>query len=128
LNFESKTHEAQLEDQKPRKSSKSHLEEGKIIRPTNGTKSGKSNKMANKRQEKLKAPPEITPLNTLNASSLAQIDIIMFLLSTTWLAKSSTNFVHNLSPFDNELIKHNPREAQDAIREIKIRMLHKVYK
>jgi hypothetical protein len=27
------------------------------------------------------------------------------------ISKSSTNFVHNLSPFDNKLIKHNPREA-----------------
>jgi hypothetical protein len=36
----------------------------------------------------------------------------MFLLLTTWLAKSSTNFVPILSPFDNELI----------------RVLHKAYK
>jgi hypothetical protein len=34
----------------------------------------------------------------------------MFLLSTTWLAKSSTNFMPILSPFGNELIKHNSRE------------------
>jgi hypothetical protein len=52
----------------------------------------------------------------------------MFLLSTIRLAKSYTNFVHNLSPFGNELIKHNLREAWDAIYEIKIRVLHKVYK
>jgi hypothetical protein len=26
------------------------------------------------------------------------------------ISKSSTNFVHNLSPFGNKLIKHNPRE------------------
>jgi hypothetical protein len=37
----------------------------------------------------------------------------MFLLSTTQLAKSSTNFVHILSPFGIELIKHNLREASD---------------
>jgi hypothetical protein len=55
-------------------------------------------------------------------------NIITFLLSTTGLAKSSTNFVHILSPFGNELIKHNPREAGDAMHEIKIRVLHKVYK
>jgi hypothetical protein len=36
--------------------------------------------------------------------------------------------VHNLSPFGYELIKHNPREARDAMHEIKIRVLHKVYK
>jgi hypothetical protein len=34
----------------------------------------------------------------------------MFLLSTTRLAKSSTNFVPILSPFGNELIKHKLRE------------------
>jgi hypothetical protein len=52
----------------------------------------------------------------------------MFLLSTTRLAKRSTNFVHILSPFGTELIKHNPREARDAMNEIKIRVLHKVNK
>jgi hypothetical protein len=36
--------------------------------------------------------------------------------------------VHILSPFGNELIKHNPREEWDAMHEIKIRVLHKVYK
>jgi hypothetical protein len=61
--------------------------------------------------EKLKTPPlKSTPPNTLNASSPAEIEIVMFFLSTTRLAKSSINFVHNLSPFDNELIKHKPRE------------------
>jgi hypothetical protein len=44
------------------------------------------------------------------------------------VSKSSTNFVHNLSPFGNELIKYNPREEWDAMHEIKIRVLHKVYK
>jgi hypothetical protein len=52
----------------------------------------------------------------------------MFLLSTTQLAKSPTNFVHNLSPFGNELIKHKPREERYAMHEIKIRVLHKAYK
>jgi hypothetical protein len=52
----------------------------------------------------------------------------MFLLSTTRLAKSSTNFVCILSPFGNELVKHNLREAWDAMHEIKIRVLHMVYK
>jgi hypothetical protein len=44
------------------------------------------------------------------------------------ISKSSTNFVHNLSLFGNELIKHNSREELDAIHEMKIRVLHKVYK
>jgi hypothetical protein len=42
----------------------------------------------------------------------------MFLLSSTRLAKSSTNFVTILSPFDNELIKYKPREEQNAMQEI----------
>jgi hypothetical protein len=36
--------------------------------------------------------------------------------------------VHILSPIGNEFIKHKPREAWDAMHEIKIRVLHKVYK
>jgi hypothetical protein len=36
--------------------------------------------------------------------------------------------MHNLSPFDNELIEHKPREEQDAKHEIKISVLHKAYK
>jgi hypothetical protein len=41
----------------------------------------------------------------------------MFLLSSTLLAKSSTNFVPILSPFGNELIKRKPREERDAMHE-----------
>jgi hypothetical protein len=40
--------EAQLEDQKPRKTQEGHLEEGKNARPTKGTKRGKPKKMAKK--------------------------------------------------------------------------------
>jgi hypothetical protein len=36
--------------------------------------------------------------------------------------------VHILSPFGNELIKHKLREEGDAMHEIKIRVLHKIYK
>jgi hypothetical protein len=36
--------------------------------------------------------------------------------------------MHILSPFANELIKHKPREAWDAMHDIKIRVFHKVYK
>jgi hypothetical protein len=39
-------------------------------------------------------------------------------LSTTLLAKSSTNFVPILSPFGNELIKHKSREERDAMHDI----------
>jgi hypothetical protein len=51
LNFESKTHESQLEDQKPKKTQKYHLEEGKTAKPSNGMKNGKQKK---KSREKLK--------------------------------------------------------------------------
>jgi hypothetical protein len=44
------------------------------------------------------------------------------------ISKSPTNFVHNLSPFGNELIKHNSREERNTMHEIKIRVLHKAYK
>jgi hypothetical protein len=43
------------------------------------------------------------------------------------VSKSSTNFVHNLSPFGNELVKDKLREEWDAMHEIKIRVFHKVY-
>jgi hypothetical protein len=36
--------------------------------------------------------------------------------------------MHNLSPFSNELIKHNLREERDDMYEIKIRMFHRIYK
>jgi hypothetical protein len=42
----------------------------------------------------------------------------MVLLSTTLVAKSSTNVVPMLSPFGNELIKHKPREERDAMQDI----------
>jgi hypothetical protein len=41
----------------------------------------------------------------------------MFLLSTTQLAKSSTNFVPILSPLGNELINHKPSEERGAMHE-----------
>jgi hypothetical protein len=48
------------------------------------------------------------------------------LLFTTQLVKEFYHFVHILSPFGNELINHQPREV-DAMHEIKIRVLHKLY-
>jgi hypothetical protein len=41
-------HEAQLEDQKPRKAQEGHLEEGKTASPIKCMKSGKPRKMAKK--------------------------------------------------------------------------------
>jgi HKD family nuclease len=48
------------------------------------------------------------------------------LLSTTRLAKEFYHFVDILSPFGNELMKHKLREV-DAMHEIKIRVLHRLY-
>jgi hypothetical protein len=36
--------------------------------------------------------------------------------------------MHILSPFGNEVIKYKSREEGDAMHEIKIRVLHKIYK
>jgi hypothetical protein len=44
------------------------------------------------------------------------------------ISKSSTNFVHNLSTFGNEPIKHNLREERDDMHDIQIRVLYKAYK
>jgi hypothetical protein len=44
------------------------------------------------------------------------------------ISRSSTNFVHILSPFVNKLIKYKPREEGDVMHEIKIMVLHKIYK
>jgi hypothetical protein len=74
-------HEAQLEDQKPKKSSR---------RSSRRRKNRKTNKWQEKRQTKEKHKERLklkTPLITLNASSLPKVEFIMFLLSISWLAK-----------------------------------------
>jgi hypothetical protein len=50
----------------------------------------------------------------------------MFLLSTTWLAKEFYQLCAHSLPLCNELIKHKMREV-DAMHEIKIRVLHRLY-
>jgi hypothetical protein len=120
-------HEAQVEDQKPTKAKEGNLEEGKAAIPTKDTKSGKLSKMTKKSQEKLKttkssqnlkSPLESTPHNTLNVNSPPQIDIYHISPLNHPISKSSPNFVHAPSPFDNELIKHKPREERDDMHEI----------
>jgi hypothetical protein len=72
------------------KAEECHLEEGKTVKPENSTKSGKPGKMAKKELRKAqnhKTPPEIRSPNILNADSPPKIDIIMFLLSITRLAR-----------------------------------------
>jgi hypothetical protein len=64
LKVESKTYEAQLEDQKAKKGSRRSSRRGKTAMPTKDTKSSEPSKIANKSQEKLKikklkTPPEI---------------------------------------------------------------------
>jgi hypothetical protein len=55
------------------------------------------NTKKNSQTQKLETPPEINSPNTLNASSPPKIDIIMFLLSTTLLAKNQL-CAHTLPP------------------------------
>jgi hypothetical protein len=70
-----------------------------------------------------------TPLETDSQCKLSPLDRHYHVSSLNYpISQSSINFVHILSSFGNELIKHNPREASDAMHDIKIRVLHKVYK
>jgi hypothetical protein len=68
-------HEAQLEDQNPKKSSRRSSRRRKIVKPTNGKRSGKPKKKQREAEKlKLKTPP-----NFLNASSPPpQVEFIMF--------------------------------------------------
>jgi hypothetical protein len=63
LNFESKIHEAQIEDQKSKKSSRGSSKK-KTVKPANDIKSEKPSKMVKKRFKKLKlkTPPETNSL------------------------------------------------------------------
>jgi hypothetical protein len=88
----------------------------------NGRKNGKPSKRAKKssKSKKLKTLPEINYPKHSQCKLSPLGRPIMFLLSTTQLAKSSTNFVLILFPFGNELIKHKPREEREAMHEIQI--------
>jgi hypothetical protein len=66
-----------------------------------------ANQAENREKLKLKTPPEQTQCKLSPLDKQYKV----FFLSTTRLAKSSINFVHILSPFGNEHIKHNLREA-----------------
>jgi hypothetical protein len=57
LKFESKTHEAQLEDQNPQKAQEGHLEEGKVVKPQKAQKSTNKGKEQRKAQLKNSHPP-----------------------------------------------------------------------
>jgi hypothetical protein len=67
---------------------------------------------------KINTPPEINSLEH-SQCKLSPLDghLSCFILSSTLLAKSSTNFVPILSPFGNKLIKHKPREERGAMYE-----------
>jgi hypothetical protein len=95
------------------KAQEGHLEKGKTAKPAKSTKSGKPTKIAKKSQQKLKrSKTHKTPRETDFQCKLSPLDRHYHVssLSTTRLAKNSTNSVHILSPFGNELIKHNLRE------------------
>jgi hypothetical protein len=146
LKFESKTPWSTAKrPKKLRKAQEGHLEDGKLQKPANGTKSGKAKqngkkelgkaqkskkslnssqklKRARKAQKEHKSskstlPQKSTPPNTLNASSPPLIVIYHVSSLNHPVRKSPTNFVPILSPFANELIKHKPWEEQDAMHE-----------
>jgi hypothetical protein len=80
-----------------------------------------------KSKEELKMTNSKTP-PTLSMQALPLlIDIYRVSSLNHPISKGSTNFVHILSPIGNELIKHKWEEG-DAMHEIKIRLLHKIYK
>jgi hypothetical protein len=121
LKFESKTPWSTVRrPKKPRKAQECQLEEGKTATPTKGIKSDKPRKRAKKLSKSKNSTLRLksTPPNTLNAWSPAYIVIYHVSSLNHLISKSSINFVHNLSPFGNELIKHKLREERDAMHEI----------
>jgi hypothetical protein len=55
----SRPHEVQLEDKRPRKTQECHLEEGKATKPTQGMKSGKSKQNDKEEQGMLKTKAKV---------------------------------------------------------------------
>jgi hypothetical protein len=84
-------------------------------------------KAANQRKIKKSSNSKLPLTLSMQALPLGRIYHVSS-LNHSVRKKSSTNFVHIFSRFGNELIKHKPREARDAMHEIKITMLQKVYK
>jgi hypothetical protein len=130
LKFKSKTlWRIARRPKKARKAQEGHLEEGNPQKPTKGTKNGKAEQNGKEKLRRVRKaqsqhksskstlPLKSTPPNTLNASSPPYIVIYHVSPLIHPISKSSTNFVPILSPFDNELIKHKPREEWDAMHE-----------
>jgi hypothetical protein len=112
-----------LEDQKVKKNSRRSSRRRKTAKTNKRHEKGKITKRARRAQNwskcsKSTLPLKSTPPNTLNAISPPYIVIYHISSLIHPISKSSTNFVLILSPFDNELIKHKPREEQDAMHEI----------
>jgi hypothetical protein len=63
-------------------------------------------------------PAAKAPKNGGGAHARVKTVFIMFHSLNHLISKSSINFVHNLSLFDNELIKHKSREEQNDMHEI----------
>jgi hypothetical protein len=113
-----------LNDPKPKKSVKNIIEKEKTTRPKNWEESCKRQVQPNGNAMKSLTLPY---LSQCKLSPFGKIyHVFHKLLSTTLLAKEFNYFVQILSPFDNELIKHKPREV-DAMHDIKIRVLHRLY-
>jgi len=65
--------------------------------------------------------------------SMHELPLKTTILSTNHLAMSSNILIFHfvplfLSPFGNELIKQQTERIEDSMHEIKIRVLHKLYK
>jgi hypothetical protein len=83
----------------------------------NGKKELRRSRKSKKSSNQGKNSKSALPL-TLSMQALPlRWSFIIFLLSSTLLANSSTNFLSILSPFGNEPIKHKPREERDAMHE-----------
>jgi hypothetical protein len=117
-------HEAQLEDQKAKKSSRRSSRRRKPQKATKWTKIGKAKQ--NDKEELRKAQNQSKSSKSTLRLTLSMQDLplrqsfiiyhVSFLIHP--ISKSSTNFMPILSPFGNELIKHKPREELDAMHEI----------
>jgi hypothetical protein len=80
------------------------------VRPTKGTKSGKPSQNG---KEELKNTKKLTKLKNFPKRSQCKLPLDRHYHVSSLnhpISKNSTNFVHNLFPFGNELIKHNLRE------------------
>jgi hypothetical protein len=118
LNFDSNTARSTARRPKVKKSLK------KSSRRWKGHKTNKLHEKWQTKERAKKSSKSNSPILSMQAL-LLKIDMYHVSSLNHPISKSSTKFVHILSPFGNELIKHRLRE-EDTMHEIKIRVLHKI--